>query len=38
MSNDKEMGNCMEGPSGHCAKRNKSEKDKYCMNAVMCGI
>lgn len=28
----------MNGPGGPYAERNKSEKDKYCMISVICGI
>ena len=28
----------MHGPWGHYLKRNKSEKDKYCMISLICGI
>ena len=28
----------MDEPRGYYAKWNKSEKDKYCMISLMCGI
>ena len=28
----------MDGPREYYAKQNKSEKDKYCMISVICGI
>ena len=28
----------MDGPGGHYVKRNKSDKDKYCMIPLICGI
>ena len=30
--------NIIDGPEGYCAKWNKSEKDKYCMVSLICGI
>ena len=28
----------MDGPGGHYAKWNKSEKDKHCITSHVCGI
>ena len=32
------FGNNMDGPRGHYAKRCKSQKDKYCLISLVCGI
>ena len=28
----------MDGLGGHCAEWNKSDKDKYCMISLVCGL
>ena len=30
--------NNTDEPGGHYAKLNKSEKDKYCMISLICGV